>query len=372
MRMNSRRSILVMVLVLVTVLSVNLSTWAAEIVILHTNDVHGRLVSHTPQNAEKEIGGLVRLATLVEEVRETYGSKVLLLDAGDATHGTNIVNLFSGRSSIEVMNAMGYDALTLGNHDFNYGQDVLLECMADARFPFLAANVTDESGTLLTYSALVQEIDGLRVGIIGVIDEETPILTHPKNVEGLVFHNPIEVASSLAKKLRPEVDILIALTHIGYLNDVKLAETAPEFDVIVGGHSHTTLEDAVDVGGVLIVQSHEYANNLGFLRLVVEDEKIVEYERNLIPVTHTVPKNEKVQAIVDKWDALLQERLSQVVGKSDISWDGERANVRTRETNLGNLVADVMRDAVDADIAFMNGGGIRASIASGDVTVGDS
>lgn len=371
MRMNSRRSMFAMVLVIVTVLSVSLSTWAAEIVILHTNDVHGRLVSHMPQNAENEIGGMVRLATLVEEIREEYGDKVLLLDAGDAIHGTNVVNLFGGLSAIEVMNTVGYDAFTLGNHDFNYGQDVLLERMADAKFPFLAANVTTESGSLLGYSALIQEVDGLRVGIIGVIDEETPVLTHPKNVEGLVFHDPIEIASSLAKRLRGEVDLLIALTHIGYANDVELAKAAPEFDVIVGGHSHTILEDAVDVGGVLIVQSHEYANNLGFLRLVVEDKKIVKYERNLIPVTHTIPKNAKVQAVVDEWDALLQERLNQVVGTTEVSWDGERANVRTGETNLGNLIADVMRDAVGADIAFMNGGGIRASIGSGDVTVGD-
>src|SRR5690554_6855817 len=114
------------VLVLVLLLSVSLPLWAAEIIILHNNDVHSRLESHVPQGAQWEQGGRVRLATLVEEIRETYGrEKVLLLDAGDAIHGTNIDNLFGGLPSIEVMNAMDYNAFTLGNHEFNYGQEVL-------------------------------------------------------------------------------------------------------------------------------------------------------------------------------------------------------------------------------------------------------
>ncbi|NMB00545.1 MAG: multifunctional 2',3'-cyclic-nucleotide 2'-phosphodiesterase/5'-nucleotidase/3'-nucleotidase [Firmicutes bacterium] len=373
MRAKFRKSWLVTVLVLVAMVSVSLPLWAAEIIILHNNDVHSRLESHVPEGAEVEQGGRVRLASLVDEIRETYGAdKILLLDAGDAIHGMNIDNLFGGLPSIEVMNAMGYNAFTPGNHEFNYGQEVLAQRIEDAKFPTLAANVARADGSLFAgYSALIQEIGGVKVGVIGLVAQETPIVTHPKNVEGLKFHDPIAIAKKVTKVVRPRVDVLIVLSHLGYSMDVELAKAVPELDVIVGGHSHTTLDTASEVNGVLIVQAHEYANNLGFLRLEVEDRKIVDYDSFLIPVTADVPKHEDVQAIIDYWNAEVQQRLSQVVGKSNVSWDGERANVRTRETNLGNLVADIIRNAVDSDIALTNGGGIRASIHPGDIKVSD-
>ncbi len=373
MRAKFRNSSFVMVLVLVMLLSISLPLWAAEIIILHSNDVHSRLESHLPQGAEKEQGGRVRLATLVEDVRAQYGAnKVLLLDAGDSIHGTNIDNLFGGLPSIEIMNAMGYNAFTPGNHEFNYGQEVLAERIKDANFPTLAANVTREDGSLFAgYSALVQEINGIKVGVIGLVPEETPIVTHPKNVEGLVFHEPIAIAKQVVASIRPEVDLLVVLSHLGYNKDVELAKAVPGIDVIVGGHSHTELQTAAEVNGVLIVQSHEYANNLGFLRLEVENKKVVKHESKLIPVTADVPKNGKVQAIVDRWNDQLQQRLDQVVGKTGVNWNGERASVRTQETNLGNLIADIMRNAVGADIALTNGGGIRASINPGNITVAD-
>ena len=165
------------------------------------------------------------------------------------------------------------------SHEFNYGQEVLGQRIRDAKFPVLAANVTYKDGSLFTgASALIQEIGGVKVGIIGLVAEETPIVTHPKNVEGLVFHEPISVAKMVAQRVRPKVDVLIALSHLGYSKDIELAEAVPELDIIVGGHSHTELKEATEVNGVIIVQAHEYANNLGFLYLNVEDGKITNYK----------------------------------------------------------------------------------------------
>lgn len=369
--MRSKR--LVLALVLAALLSLSLPAWAADLIILHNNDVHSRLESHLPEGAEEVQGGRVRLATIVDEIRALFGEeKVILLDAGDAMHGMNIDNLFGGLPTIEVMNAMGYTAFVPGNHEFNYGQEVLAERVQDANFPVLAANVTRADGSLFTgASALVQEFNGIKVGIIGLAAEETPIVTHPKNVEGLVFHEPIAIAKQVAAKLRPQVDVLIALSHLGYSVDVELAKAVPELDVIVGGHSHTELAVPQEVNGVIIVQAHEYANNLGFLYLEVEDGKIEDYNGFLIPVTADVPEQPEVRAIIDYWNEEVQQRLSAVVGRSDVSWDGERANVRTSETNLGNLVADVIRAAVGSDIAVTNGGGIRASIHPGEIRVAD-
>ena len=373
MRSRFSKSRLVLVSVLIALLTVSLPLWAAELVILHNNDVHSRLESHLPAEAEEVQGGRVRLATLVDEIRGLYGAdKVLLLDGGDAIHGMNIDNLFGGLPSIEVMNLMGYNAFVPGNHEFNYGQEVLGQRIRDAKFPVLAANVTYKDGSLFTgASALIQEIGGVKVGIIGLVAEETPIVTHPKNVEGLVFHEPISVAKMVAQRVRPKVDVLIALSHLGYSKDIELAEAVPELDIIVGGHSHTELKEATEVNGVIIVQAHEYANNLGFLYLNVEDGKITNYNAFLIPVTAEVPEHPQVRAIIDYWNEQLQERLGTVVGRSDVAWNGEREFVRTSETNLGNLAADVIREAVGSDIAVTNGGGIRASINPGDITVAD-
>src|SRR5690554_7745587 len=179
MRGKFRNTWFVLALVLVTLFAVNLPLMAAEIIILHTNDVHSRLESHLLQGLQLEQGGRVRLATLVEEVRSKYGREnVLLLDAGDSMHNMNIDNLFGGLPSIEVMNVMGYDAFTPGNHEFNYGQEVLAERILDANFPTLAANVTRQDGSLFAgYSALIKDVNGIKVGIIGFVAEETPIVT---------------------------------------------------------------------------------------------------------------------------------------------------------------------------------------------------
>src|SRR5690554_5770114 len=151
LRAKFRNTWFVLVFVLVALLSLSLPLWAAEIIILHNNDVHSRLESHVPQDAEVEQGGRVRLATLVDEIREMYGAdKVILLDAGDAIHGMNIDNLFGGLPSIEVMNLMGYNAFVPNNHEFNYGQEVLGQRIRDAKFPVLAANVTYKDGSLFT------------------------------------------------------------------------------------------------------------------------------------------------------------------------------------------------------------------------------
>ena len=160
-----------------------MSSFAAELIILHTNDVHSRVESHIPAGAEEEQGGRVRAATVIEDIRAMYGKdKVLLLDAGDAMHGMNIDNLFGGYPTIEIMTAMGYDAFTPGNHEFNYGQEVLAQRIADAKFPTLMANVSKNGSLFAGYSALIKEVNGIKVGIIGLVPEETPIVTHPKNV----------------------------------------------------------------------------------------------------------------------------------------------------------------------------------------------
>lgn len=364
--------VLVLVSWLVIVFAAFTGQAADTLVILHTNDTHARLEPFKPWGAEQEVGGQVRLASLVEEVRAEYPGKVLLLDAGDAWHGTNIANVFQGESVVEVMNAMGYDAMVLGNHDFNYGQEVLAERMAQAEFPVLAANVIKEAtGEVVGTSALLKTVGGVKVGIIGLSTPDTPVVTHPKNVEGLVFADPVERAQSLVSYLEPKVDLIIALTHLGLAADKELAEAVPGIDVIVGGHSHTRLAAPVIVGNTYIVQAGEHTEALGYLELTIDNGEITGFARRLLPVTAQTPEQPVVADIVAKWGAELNAKMEQVVGTAAVGLDGERGQVRTRETNLGNLITDIMRETVGADVAVNNGGGIRASINEGPITVGE-
>lgn len=345
---------------------------ADTLVILHTNDTHARLESVSPGADAAPAGGMVKIATLVDELRENGVDGILLLDGGDAWHGTNVANVFEGKSVVEVMNVMAYDAMTLGNHDFNYGQTALAERKAETVFPVLAANVLEEeTGEPIAYSALIKPVGDLTVGIIGLVTTDTPYVTHPKNVEGLVIADPIARAKSLVSYLKPQVDVVIALTHLGFDADQVLAEAVPEIDVIVGGHSHTSLEELVVVGDTYIVQVGEHAKELGYLELTLEDGQITNAVRKLMPASADVADNGQVVEIVNRWGKELEVKMGQEVGATSVDLDGERANVRVKETNLGNLVADVMREAVGADIGVNNGGGIRASISAGPITVGD-
>ncbi len=347
---------------------------ANDIVILYTNDMHGRLEAAQPAAADAPVGGLVKLATLVEQVVAEKDGAVLVLNAGDSIHGTNIVNLFNGASMVEAMEAVGFRAMAVGNHEFNYGQPILLERAAQAGFPFLSANtIAVESGRALLPGAFIVTVDGVRVGIFGLSPLDTYTSTHPKNVVGLEFVDPIRVASWMVPYLveQENVDLVVALTHIGYDADKQLAAAVPGIDVIVGGHSHTRLDKPEKVGGTVIVSAGEYANYLGRLDITVEGGDVSEYSGELVPVVASVPDDPDVSGIVASYKGQLDAKLSATVGESLVPLDGERANVRTKETNLGDLVADVLRLAGAADIGLMNGGGIRASIDSGPVTLGE-
>lgn len=344
--------------------------------ILHINDMHGRLEPFTPSGAKEDVGGLVRVATLVNQIRaEAGGEGVILLNAGDAVHGTNVTNLFNGEPVIDAMNAMGFKALTLGNHEFNFGQDVLANLQAKAQFPFLAANVYKETEpghfTGLTPLYVIYEVKGIKVGIFGLSPKDTPIVTHPNNVIGLTFEDPVATAKAVVADLEGKADVIIALSHLGYSEDIALAKAVPGIDVIVGGHSHTEVPTPVKEGKTIIVQAGEYAKFLGRLDITVKDGDVVSYNGSLIPVANKVASDPTVADIIAKYNSELNTKLKAKAGSTAVNLDGERANVRTKETNLGNFVCDVLKANTGADIALTNGGNIRASINAGDITVGD-
>ncbi|MBO8126424.1 MAG: 5'-nucleotidase C-terminal domain-containing protein [Firmicutes bacterium] len=340
--------------------------------ILHTNDTHSRLLE-----GKYDGMGMAKIATLVDRYRQVLPAS-LVLDAGDAFHGQTIATLVKGESVAKVFNAVGYDAMTAGNHDFNYGYQRLLELDRLADFPILAANVLDADGNPIFAPYMIKGVGGIYVGIFGLATPETTYKTHPKNVEGLTFADPIETARKMVKELKDKVDVIVALTHLGLdksseVTSEDLAWQVTGIDVIVDGHSHSELTEGLMVNNTLIVQAGEYDKNLGVAELLLKDGRVVQKYAKLISKAEaaSVPEDQEVLDVLAQVKAENEKITSVVIGKTAVTLDGERAHVRTRETNLGNLICDAMLAATGADAALTNGGGIRASIEPGEITKGE-
>jgi len=334
-----------------------------EIRILHINDFHGFVEPYKPLGSDELLGGISYLATKVNELRKE--KPTLLLSAGDMIQGNNWANLFLTESVIEWMNEMRFDAMVLGNHEFDFGREVLKKRISEARFSILGANV---EGLIGIKPFEIKELKGIKVGIIGVVTEDVPLATHPRNVSDLRFISPMKIVEKYIKELKNKVDIMVVLSHIGYPADRVLAEKVEGIDVIVGGHSHTKMTKPVSLGKTLIVQAWEHAKALGVLDLFIKDGKIIGFEGRLEEIKPEEGKEDRASlAILNKYKEKVDAVLNEKIGEAEVDLDGE--NVRKRETNLGNFIADIMRRTSGADITLINGGAIRTSIKKGEVRV---
>ena len=369
-----KKRVLSLALICLLILSSFSFAFAAEntttITIIHTNDTHGRILG------DSRSIGFAKIATLIKEAKAT-NPNVLVLDAGDTLHGIPIVNISKGENAVKVLEAAGYDCMTVGNHDFNYGQERLLELRDMGNFDMISANVLDENGENLFTPYVIKEIDGVKIGIFGLSTPETAYKTSPTNVEGLTFANPIETAKIIVGELEEKTDVIIGLVHLGLdgsseFTSEMLANQVDGIDVIIDGHSHTLLENGLMVNNTLIAQTFEHDKNLGKVNIEISNGNVVNKTAELINVSETenVMEDPELTEIIEAINAKNEPIFAQVVAKTDIYLDGVRENVRTKETNLGNLSADAVRKASGADIGFVNGGNIRTDIQPGDITFG--
>jgi 5'-nucleotidase/UDP-sugar diphosphatase len=336
-----------------------------EIRILHVNDFHGFAEPYKPLGTDELLGGVAYLSAKANELRKRKPS--LSLSAGDMIQGNNWANLFQGKSVIEWMNAMKFDAMVLGNHEFDFGKGALKKRISEARFSVLGANV---EGLERLRPYIMKEIGGIKVAVIGVVTEDILATTHPRNVVGLKFFSPIDTVEKYVKKLKGHAEMVIVLSHVGHHIDRIIAERVKGIDVIVGGHSHTKLTKPVEVGNTIIVQAWEHGKALGVLDLTIKDRKIIGYEGHLEEIRPEQDKEDKrVLNIVAKYKHKVDALFTEKVGEAEVDLDGE--NVRKGGTNLGNLIADIIRQVSGADVTIINGGGIRASIKRGEIKVKD-
>jgi 2',3'-cyclic-nucleotide 2'-phosphodiesterase (5'-nucleotidase family) len=266
-----------------------------EIRILHINDFHGFAEPYKPLGSDKMLGGIYYLSEVENRLRSEKPS--LLLSAGDMIQGNNWANLFGGKSVIELMNAMRFDAMVVGNHEFDFGQEVLRQRISEANFPFLGANI---EGFDILKPYVIKEIAGIKIAIIGIVTEDTPVSTHPRNVAGLKFLLHKDTVVKYINELKGKVDIIIVLSHIGHHADRVLAEKVKGIDVIVGGHSHTKIEKPILIGETIIVQAWEHGKALGVLDLTIRDGKITRFEGHLEEIKPESSKEDiSIKTIVD-------------------------------------------------------------------------
>ncbi|MDO4567702.1 MAG: bifunctional UDP-sugar hydrolase/5'-nucleotidase [Clostridia bacterium] len=354
---------LVFVFAAVPAVSADIDDMTGKVVIIHTNDVHSRVDENL---------GYTAVAALKHEY-ELAGAEVVVIDAGDTFHGLPIANLAEGETIVEIMDAVGYDYHTPGNHDFNYGYEQLVGLDGIAGFHMLSANLAYESGDTVLDASDTFVIDGVTYGIFGLSTPSTTYMTHPDNVAGLVFEDCIETAAAEVAALQAAgCDYIIALGHIGLDSNAgvtsdEICEAVDGIDLFIDGHSHSVLENGLEVNDALIVSTGEYLESIG---VVVIDPAADTIEASLVGAEYT-GTDSAVDALIAEIRTELDEVLQVVVGYTDVLLDGEREHVRTRETNLGNLSADAIRLVANADVAVTNGGGIRASIEIGEITLGD-
>jgi len=352
-----------------------------ELVILHTNDFHGSLlpredksVSDRPEN----VGGAAYLAGEIEKKRAENPGKVVLIDCGDIAQGTPISNFFAGEPVIKYMNYIRYDVMTLGNHEFDWGQDKLRQMLKKAAFPIICANMIEEStGKLPTWLKpyIIIERNGVKAGIIGVITSHMPTLSNPKHIKGLKFLEPQEPIRQAMKELNAKgIKTIILVSHLGIEEDRKIPLEIPGITAIIGGHSHTVLKTPEKVGNTVIVQAGYNGKYLGELQLKIKKDtgELLSYnvEHELIPVIdREIKPDSKVEEMLkpyrEKVDPIMNEELATVT--EDII---NKAPEGYGDTPLGNLVTEAIKDTYNADLVVYNTEGIRAPLHKGRLTKG--
>lgn len=383
---------------LMSVAALGLTTGMAaaeyKLTILHTNDFHARFepiskydgpCSAEDNGAGECFGGSGRLVTAVAEAR-TRTNNSILVDGGDQFQGTLFYTYYKGALAAEMMNKMGYDAMTVGNHEFDDGPEVLKGFMDAVNFPVLMSNADVSREPLLAdklAKSTVIERGGEKLGLIGLTPQDTDELASPG--PNIIFTDPVQAVQGEVDKLTAEgVNKIIVLSHSGYGVDQLVAAGTTGVDVIVGGHSNTLLSNTNEraegayptmVGNTAIVQAYAYGKFLGELNVVFDDAGVITSATGEpLIMDAAVTEDEVTVARVAEAAAPLEEIRNKVVAQTDEAIGGDRAVCRAMECTMGNLIADAMLARVadqGIQIAIQNGGGIRASIDAGEVTMGE-
>ena len=367
--MLARRTALALALLVAAIFSIaaqDKTQCNVKVTLLQVNDVY----QFAPVDQGTR-GGLGRIMTLKRSIQQENPNTMLLM-SGDTISPSVESITYKGAQMIEAWNAIGLDYATFGNHEFDFGPDVLKQRIGESKFGWIAANVVDKQSNQPFGNAkpyVVREFGGVKIGIFGLVLPETKITSKPgDNVE---FRNPCETAKAIVSELHGQgVKVIVALTHLSMREDKEVARCAG-VNLIIGGHEHTLLES--HAGNAPIFKMTSDARELGRIDLNISPTGELEsIDWKVIPVDSTTPEAPEFTAIYKKYAALLAE-LATPIGSTRVALDARSKENRTRETNVGNFITDAFRKATAADVGFMNGGSVRADsiIGPGKLTQRD-
>jgi 2',3'-cyclic-nucleotide 2'-phosphodiesterase (5'-nucleotidase family) len=347
--------------------------------ILHTSEHHGT-IQPLEGGAYAGSGGVARRATLIAQIRKEL-EHVLVVDSGDLLVGSALSAVFRGEADISAMNLMGYDAVAVGNHDFDFGLDHLKKLANQAKFPFLCTNVRPRMSDVCQRFA-IKQVGTLRVALLGLIGEASYRDTFNRTaLQDLSFQDPTVAVRDAIAELREQAEVIVAITHQTTDEDLALARAMPTLDVIIGGHTpgfdglitpdhRKPAIGRVELagGGPLFVKTHRQGRTLGRLDLLYHDRTIMVAEARNLPVDASVQADPDMSKLIERYLQQLDKEAHRLAGYSKVSLEGDSDVIRTRETNLGNLLADLARRDTGAEIALINAGAIRGSLSRGPVT----
>ncbi len=344
-----------------------------SVTVLHWNDFHSQNLSRERirEGDTLHVGGINAVAGYINHYRDKY-ERTLVLNAGDEFQGTPISEVTKGKSQVDLLNVVKPDAFTIGNHEFDYGVENLVDVFNEANFPVLLGNIlSEENGKPLFPADTVLDVNGVKIGIIGVVTDHLMQVTTSKATEGVKLVPSEDIVRSSLEKLSPISDIQIALTHLGVWEDSILAsKIGPELELIVGGHSHTALFEPKMVNGVTILQAGGKGGFLGIAELeidTVSDELVAINSRLERVIVGTYPEDDQIVEIVSKQEEQLSSEFDKEIATLVTPWERNYNG----ESNVGNWITDVYREYTETDIAFVNSGGLRKNVDAGEMTVRD-
>jgi 2',3'-cyclic-nucleotide 2'-phosphodiesterase (5'-nucleotidase family) len=346
-----------------------------RVALLFFNDIHGHLTPFKikTDTGKMEVGGIARMAAVVKRIRSENrrkGIQTYLLFAGDMLQGTPMSTVFKGKPDILCFNAMGVNAMTVGNHEFDFGLDNFKAVREAAGFPFLSSNIVwKDNGQQVCDPSIAFEIGpNLYLNVIGVTTRDLLITTKPENVVALKALDPLTAVLETIKNNTKRGPIVL-LSHCRHKTDRRIATAIPELTAIIGGHDQVLLNPFRRVGDVPVFQAFEKGKYLGRLDLQIDPVSghAEMLDSSYISILEGMAEDEAVAGIVKRFYDRLDNRFKAVIGNAAVFLDGERERVRYEETNLGNFITDIMRAYTGAQIAFVNAGSIRASIDEGPI-----
>jgi 5'-nucleotidase / UDP-sugar diphosphatase len=346
--------------------------------ILHWNDFHSANIPFKVSKREVQelkdsvgiVGGSAYLKAYIDKYKD---SNTLVLNAGDDFQGSPASTVTKGKSQIELLNLIKPDVMTLGNHEFDYSADTLFNFLKEANFKIINANLIDkETQKNLLDPYIILEKNGIKVAVIGIVTHELTSLTLKENLRNIVVKKEIPTIRKYIKEIsnHEKPNLFVLLSHCGIEDDMVFADSIPQLNLIIGGHSHTKIKNGRKHNHTLICQAGEKGKYLGKLDLKVDisGDSIYSYDEVLIPTINSeIMRDSIVEKKVEEIENKSLAGLNEVIGELKNDW------VRTynEESNIGDWMSDVIKDCVNADIAFQNSGGIRKNLLAGKITIRD-